>query len=84
MMPLFQVELSEDDYLALLKSAVKGTPLTRRLVVAPEVRPASRGRYLFQGSRAEGLLLRALALDAAPGAVRAIDRALAAAEKAEP
>jgi hypothetical protein len=83
MMPPFQVELSEDDYLALLKSAVKGTPLTRRLVVAPEVTPASRGRYLFQGSRAEGLLLRALALVAAPGAVRAIDRALAAAEKAE-
>ena len=81
MMPPFQVELSEDDYLALLKSAVKGAPLTRRLVVAPEV--ASRGRYLFRGSRAEGLLLRALALDAAPGAVRAIDRALAAAEKAE-
>ena len=82
MMPPFQVELSEDDYLALLKSAVKGTPLTRRLVVAPEVTPI-RGRYLFQGSRAERLLLRALALVAAPGAVRAIDRALAAAEKAE-
>jgi len=71
----FLVELSEDDYLALLKSAVRGTSLTRRLVVAPEVRPASRGRYLFQGSSAEGLLLRALALVAAPGAVRVIDHA---------
>ena len=82
MMLRFQVELSEDDYLALLKSAVKGTPLTRRLVAA-EVTRASRGRYLFHGSRPEGLLLRALALVAAPGAVRAIDRALATAEKAE-
>ena len=81
-MPPFQVELREADDVALLKSSVKGTPLTQRLVAAEET-PPGRGRYLFRGSMPEGLLLRALALLAAPGAVRAIDRALATAVKAD-
>jgi hypothetical protein len=78
----FKVELSEADYHALLKAAPKGKPLTRRLVAAEDV-PGRRGRYRFQGSRPEGLLLRALAVASAPAALPAIDRALAAAEKAE-
>jgi hypothetical protein len=79
---VFKVELSETDYHALLKVAPKGKPLTRRLVAAEEA-PNRRGHYLFQGSRAEGLVLRTLAIIAAPRALPAIDKALAAAEKAE-
>ena len=78
----FKVELGETDYHALLKVAPKGKPITRRLVAA-EDSPSRRGHVLFQGSRSEGLLLRTLALVAARGAVDAIDRALAAGEKAE-
>jgi len=78
----FKVELSESDYQALLKAAPKGKPFTRRLVAAEDA-PNRRGHYLFQGSRPEGLLLRTLALVSAPKALPAIDRALAAAEKAE-
>jgi hypothetical protein len=78
----FKVELSESDYHALLKGAPKGKAITRRLVAAEEV-PHRRGHVLFQGSRPEGLLLRTLALVYARGALPAIDRALAAAEKAE-
>ena len=66
----------------MLKAAPKGKPFTRRLVAAEEA-PNRRGHYLFQGSRPEGLLLRALALVSAPKALPAVDRALAAAEKAE-
>jgi len=81
---VFEVELSESDFHALLKAAPKGKPFTRRLVAAEdEDAPNRRGHYLFQGSRPEGLLLRALAVVSAPKALPAIDRALAAAEKAE-
>jgi hypothetical protein len=66
----------------LLKAAPKGKPFTRRLIAAEEG-PNRRGHYLFQGSRPEGLLLRTLALVSAPKALPAVDRALAAAEKAE-
>jgi hypothetical protein len=66
----------------LLKAAPKGKPFTRRLIAAEEG-PDRRGHYLFQGSRPEGLLLRTLALVSAPKALPAVDRALAAAEKAE-
>ena len=72
---VFQVELSEADYHALLDAAPKGKPFTRRLVAAEDA-PGRRGHYLFQGSRAEGLLLRALALAYAPQAVKSIDAAL--------
>jgi hypothetical protein len=78
----FRVELAEADYLALLKAAPKGKPLTRSLVAAEDA-PGRRGRYHFQGSHAEGLLLRTLALVSAPAALPAINRALAAVEKAE-
>jgi hypothetical protein len=78
----FRVELSEADYHALLKAAPKGKPITRRLVAAEDA-PNRRGHHLFQGSRAEGLVLRTLAIVAAPRALPAIDKALAAAEKAE-
>jgi hypothetical protein len=78
----FQVELGETEYQALLKAAPKGKPLTRRLVAAEDV-PGRRGRYRFQGSHAEGLLLRTLALVSAPAALPAINRALASADKAE-
>ena len=66
----------------MLKAAPKGKPFTRRLIAAEEG-PDRRGHYLFQGSRPEGLLLRTLALVSAPKALPAVDRALAAAEKAE-
>jgi len=79
---VFKVELSESDFHALLKAAPKGKGITRRLVAAEDA-PNRRGHYLFEGSRPEGLLLRALAVVSAPKALSAIDRALAAAEKAE-
>jgi len=79
---VFKVELSETDYHALLKVAPKGKPFTRRLVAAEDV-PGRRGRYRFQGSHAEGLLLRTLALVCAPAALPAINRALTAAAKGE-
>jgi hypothetical protein len=66
----------------LLKAAPKGKPLARRPAAAEDM-PGRRGRYRFQGSHAEGLLLRTLALVSAPAALPAINRALAAAEKAE-
>jgi hypothetical protein len=78
----FEVELDEEAYLALLKGAAKGNPLTQRLVAAEEL-PGRRGRFRFQGSHAEGLALHALALVSAPSAVLPINRALARAEKAE-
>jgi hypothetical protein len=78
----FKVELSESDYHALVKAAPKGKAITRRLVDAEEA-PNRRGHYLFQGSRPESLLLKALALVYARGALPAIDRALAEAERAE-
>jgi len=78
----FQVELDETAYLALLKGVAKGKPLTQRLIAAQGV-PGRPGRFLFRGSHAEGLLLHALALVSARSALPAINRALAAAEKAE-
>ena len=79
----FHVELKEGDYLALLKAAPKEKPITTRLAAAEHAPGRRGGVFIFRGSRAEGLLLQALALLHARDVMPAIDRALAAAEKAE-
>jgi hypothetical protein len=72
-----RIELGERAVEALLKHTPKGKRLTARLVAA-DLDPTRRGRpvYVFEGSRGDALLLRALAVAYAPEVVKTIDRAL--------
>jgi hypothetical protein len=72
-----RIDLSERAFEGLLKHTPKGKRLTARLVAA-DLDHKRRGRpvYVFEGSRGNALLLRALALVYAPEAVKTIDRAL--------
>jgi len=72
----FRVEVSEGDYLLLVKHARRQSNVARRLAIADQ--PAKDGTYVLTGSTADALGLRALALAHAPKAVPAIDRALKA------
>ena len=72
----FRVEVSEGDYLLLVKHARRQSNVARRLATAEQ--PAKDGTYVLTGSTADALGLRALALAHAPKAVPAIDRALKA------
>lgn len=76
----FQVELSEGDYLVLLKHATGRSRVSARLIAATEI-PGKRGAVLFTGYQTDGLALRAVALVHAPNAVSAIERALKRADK---
>ncbi len=81
-----QIELSEAQYLVLLKHARNSSRVAARLlrVVEPETsaRKGKRGPYLFTGFLTDGLALRSIALVHAPDAVPAIDRALKRAREA--
>jgi DNA-binding IclR family transcriptional regulator len=70
-----QVELSEADYLVLLKEAKRQTRVSARLIAAVE-QERKRGTYLFTGFLTDGLALKAVAIVHAPKAVPAIERAL--------
>ncbi len=76
----FQVELSEAQYLVLLKHAKNSSRVAARLlrVVEPEssARKGKVGPYVFTGFLTDGLALRALALVHAPEALPAIEKAL--------
>ena len=72
----FRVEVSEGDYLLLVKHARRQSNVSRRLATAEQ--PVKDGTYVLTGSTADALGLRALALAHAPKAVPAIDRALKA------
>ena len=72
----FRVEVSEGDYLLLVKHARRQSNVARRLAIAEQA--AKDGTYVLTGSTADALGLRALALAHAPQAVPAIDRALKA------
>jgi hypothetical protein len=73
----FQVELSQADYLELLKQAKRQTRVSARLIaVAEPERRGKRGGYLFTGFVTDGLALRALALVHAREALPAIERGL--------
>ncbi len=76
-----QIELRQDDYLALLKHAKNRSRVAARLVAAVE-HERKRGIHLFTGLVTDGLGLRAVALVHTPKAVPAIDRGLKQAEKA--
>jgi hypothetical protein len=65
----FRVEVSEGDYLMLVKHARRQSNVSRRLAIADQ--PAKDGTYVLTGSTAD-------ALAHAPKAVPAIDRALKA------
>jgi len=71
----FQVELSEADYLVLLKEAKRQTRVSARLIAAVE-QERKRGAHLFTGFLTDGLALKAVAIVHAPKAVPAIERAL--------
>lgn len=79
---LFGVEIEEREYLLLLRAVEPGTRLANLLVAA--VRHQRRTRagvlqdtvYAVRGARADGLELRALAEQHAPGVVLAIDKAI--------
>jgi hypothetical protein len=71
----FQVELSEADYLELLKQAKRRSRASARLIAAVE-QERKRGSYLFTGFVTDGLALLAVARVPAPGAVPAIERGL--------
>lgn len=75
-----QIELSEAQYLVLLKHARNSSRVAARLlrVVEPETsaRKGKVGPYLFTGFVTDALGLRALALVHAPDAVPAIEKAL--------
>ena len=75
----FQVELSQADYLELLKQAKRQTRVSARLIAVAEPEPerkGKRGAYVFSGFVTDGLALRGIALVHAPDALPAIDRAL--------
>jgi len=75
-----QIDLSEAQYLVLLKPARNSSRVAARLlrVVEPETsaRKGKVGPYLFTGFVTDALGLRALALVHAPDAVPAIEKAL--------
>jgi hypothetical protein len=72
-----QIELTEADYLVLLKEAKRQTRVAARLIAAVEDdRIGRKGSYLFTGFVTDGLALKAVALVHAPKAVPAIERAL--------
>jgi hypothetical protein len=72
-----QIELSEAQYLVLLKHAPNGSRVSARLIaVAEPERKGKRSHYTFTGFLTDGLALRAVALVRAPEAVPAIERAL--------
>lgn len=75
----FRVELTADDFYALLKNARRQSNVARRLVAAEDSH--ATGAYLVSGYETDGLALRALAIAHAPKAVSAIDKALKAAKK---
>ncbi len=81
-----QIELSEAQYLVLLKHARNSSSVAARLlrVVEPETsaRKGKRGPYLFTGFLTDALALRGIALVHAPDAVPEIDRALKRAREA--
>ena len=82
-----QIELSEAQYLVLLKHARNSSRVAARLlrVVEPETsaRKGKVGPYLFTGFVTDALGLRAVAVDVhAPEALPAIDRALKRAREA--
>jgi Holliday junction resolvasome RuvABC ATP-dependent DNA helicase subunit len=72
-----QVELSEAQYLVLLKHAKGSSRVAARLIAAVEDDRISRkGSHVFTGFVTDGLALRALALVHAPDAVPAIEKTL--------
>jgi hypothetical protein len=77
---LVQIELSEAQYLVLLKHAKNRSRVAARLlrVVEPETsaRKGKVGPYLFTGFVTDGLALLAVARVHAPDAVLAIEKAL--------
>ena len=75
----FRVELSADDFHALLKHARPQSGVSRRLAAAEDSH--TTGSYVVSGYETDGLALRALALAHAPKVVAAIDRALRASEE---
>jgi hypothetical protein len=73
----FQVELSEAQYLVLLKHALNRSRAATRLAAAVEhERKGKKSYYLFTGFLTDGLALRAIALVHAPEALPAIEREL--------
>jgi hypothetical protein len=78
-----QIELSEADYLVLLKQAKNRSRVAARLIAAVEDdRIGRKGSYLFTGFVTDGLALLAVARVHAPGAVPVIERALKRAREA--
>jgi hypothetical protein len=72
-----QIQLSEAQYLVLLKHATNRSRVSARLIAAVEhERKGKRASYVFTGFLTDGLALRALALVHAPDAVPAIEKAL--------
>ena len=74
------IEIPEPVYQALLKGVAKGSKVSPRLGAAEYGARKGKAFYTFAGSRAEVLLLRALALSHAKAIVPAIDKALKAAD----
>jgi hypothetical protein len=72
-----QIELSEAQYLVLLKRATNGSRVSARLIGAVERdRTGKRRAYSVTGFLTDGLALKAVAIVHAPKAVPAIERAL--------
>ena len=75
-----QIELSEAQYLVLLKHAKGSSRVATRLLRVAEPETSARkgkvGPYLFTGFVTDALGLRAVAVVHAPDALPAIDRAL--------
>ena len=75
-----QIELSEAQYLVLLKHAKNSSRVAARLLRVGELETSARkgkvGPYTFTGFVTDGLALRALALVHPPDAVPAIEKAL--------
>jgi hypothetical protein len=69
------VELTEAQYLVLLKEAKRRSRVSARLIAAVE-QDGKRGAYLVTGFVTDGLALLAVARVHAPGAVPAIERGL--------
>ena len=78
-----QIELSEAQYLVLLKHATKRSRVSARLIAVAEFeRKGKRAACVFTGFVTDGLALRGIALVHAPDALPAIDRALKRAREA--
>ena len=71
-----EMEIPEASYQALLKGLAKGSKVRARVVAAEYGARKGKAFYTFTGSRAEALLLRAVALLHARALVPAIDKAL--------